>query len=42
LTVAASVPAVDRLLGTADSDDTHIEIRIGSLDEAPTLAHAML
>jgi hypothetical protein len=31
-----------RLLGTADSDDTHIEIRIGSLDEAPTLAHAML
>ena len=26
---------MDRLLGTADSDDTHIEIRIGSLDEAP-------
>ena len=24
-----------RLLDTADPDDTHVEIRIGSLDEAP-------
>jgi hypothetical protein len=35
MTVAASVPAGSRLLDTADPDDTHIEIRVGSLDEAP-------
>ncbi len=36
MTVAASAPSCgSRLLDTADPGDTLIEIRVGSLDEAP-------